>query len=457
MNGSLSMFYITDEMTYTASKMPDGQYDMITGHAGTGRASAGCRKDWNPSHIPFRHSLGGYEGDRTIECRQRTLTVKLRKDDDFSFLNVRIDICGAIWNAGCTIMREYYRNTGKTMTKGMLYSQLGDMRKHTPPWQLVYSQAVQQIADRILASYELFFTNIRKRKDGAKLKCSPPRCHKIRKQRSMTFKQHGKGFRFSGRGEVTIQGKRFRYYDSYDGLLEHIEVHTMTVKRNSLGEIFLYVTCPADTKGEIWGGRAAVGMDFGLKRFLTLSDGTVIDPPLWYREYLNEIRKLNRKFSRRHGGKPGEKWSKGYKKALEELARLHLKIANQRKDWFYKLARELYKRYHTICIEDLNMKAMQMHKNWGRKVSDLAYTEFVNILKNTAEKFKTTVVEIGPFFPSTKTCSNCGHVHEHMDLKDRIYVCEECGFTMDRDLNAAINILREGLRILEEEKAGKSA
>ena len=96
-------------------------------------------------------------------------------------------------------------------------------------------------------------------------------------------------------------------------------------------------------------------------------------------------------------------------------------------------------------------------RNWGRKVSDLAFSEFVKILESTAGKFRTTVVKIGTFFPSSKTCICCGHVHEHLELKDRVYVCEECGFTMDRDLNAAINILREGLRILEEEKAAEPA
>ena len=78
----------------------------------------------------------------------------------------------------------------------------------------------------------------------------------------------------------------------------------------------------------------------------------------------------------------------------------------------------------------------------------------MKILESTAGKFRTTVVKIGTFFPSSKTCR---HVHEHLELKDRVYVCEECGFTMDRDLNAAINILREGLRILEEEKAAEPA
>lgn len=415
------------------------------------------RRNWNPADIPFEHKLGKLQGQYLFERKQCTLTVKLRNDEDFAFLNVRIDICGAIWNAGCTLMREYYINTKKTMTKGMLYSQLAEMRKHTPSWQLVYSQTVQQIADRILAGYELFFTNIEKKKNGAKLKCSPPKCRKIRKQKSMTFKQYGKGFWFSGKGEVTIQGRKFRYYDSYDGLLEHVNVHTMTVKRNALGEIFLYITCAADTKGEIWGDRIAVGMDFGLKCFLTLSDGTVIESPQFFREYIRDVKKLNRALSRRQGGEPGEEWSKGYRKAQADLARLHLMISYKRRDWFYKLARELCKRYSIICIESLNMKAMQMHGNWGRKVSDLAYSEFIKILKSVAEKFMTRIVEIGTFFASTKTCSSCGHVKEDMELDDRTYVCEECGFTMDRDLNAAINILREGLRILSEETADKSA
>ena len=415
--------------------------------------------NWDPSLIDFKQELGKCELEFLFERKQCMLSVKLKNDEDFSFLNKRIDICGAIWNAGCTIMKEYYRLTGKTMSKALLYARLGEMRKHTPDWDLVYSQTVQQIADRIIAGYELFFTNLEKRKNGAKLKCSPPKCHKISKQKSMTFKQYGKGFYFTENGEVVIQGKKFRYFDSYDGLLTRVEVHTMTVKRNSLGEIFLYITCAADTKGEIWGGRTAVGMDFGLKRFLTLSDGTIIESPRFFMQYQKDIAKLNRELSRKQGGNKGEKWSRGYKKALKKLARLHLKIVNQRRDWFYKLARELCKRYSIICIEDLNMKAMQMHKNWGKKVSDYAFSEFVEILKNIAVKFETMVVEIWRFFPSTKTCNCCGHVNEKMDLDDRVFVCEVCGHTIDRDIGAAINILKEGLRQLkeEEEQAGNTA
>ena len=107
----------------------------------------------------------------------------------------------------------------------------------------------------------------------------------------------------------------------------------------------------------------------------------------------------------------GEKRGKEYKHVLKKLARLHVKIANQQRDWFYKLSRELCKRYSIICIEDLNMKAMQMHKNWGRKVSDLAYSEFVSILKSAVKKFGTRVVRVSRFFSNTRTSDEYGHVN----------------------------------------------
>ena len=103
------------------------------------------------------------------------------------------------------------------------------------------------------------------------------------------------------------------------------------------------------------------------------------------------------------------------------------------------------------------MKAMQMHRGWGRKVSDLAYSEFVEILEDMAPKFDTVIVRVNRFYCSTRTCNECGHVNGPMPLDVRTFVCEECGYEVDRDLGAAINILREGLRILEERKAGKPA
>ena len=139
-----------------------------------------------------------------------------------------------------------------------------------------------------------------------------------------------------------------------------------------------------------------------------------------------------------------KKGSNGRKKVRLQLAKLHIKTTNQRRDYFYKLSNQLVNNYDNIFIEDLNMKAMQMM--WGRKVSDLAFSEFVNILEH-----KANVTKIDRFFPSSKTCSNCGTVKKELDLKDRIYICGTCNIEIDRDLNASINIKRVGASTLAGE------
>ena len=126
------------------------------------------------------------------------------------------------------------------------------------------------------------------------------------------------------------------------------------------------------------------------------------------------------------------------------LARVHKKAANQRHDFHFKLARRLCLEYDTICIEDLNMKAMQ--RLWGKKISDLAFSDFVRILKYEASKFGTLIVEVGRYFASSQLCSSCGYQNSQVkDLSVRQWLCPKCGEMHDRDRNAAINILYEGL------------
>ncbi|GFK17411.1 hypothetical protein NHP190033_15870 [Helicobacter suis] len=122
-------------------------------------------------------------------------------------------------------------------------------------------------------------------------------------------------------------------------------------------------------------------------------------------------------------------------KAKIKLAKLHRKIKFLRTDFFYKLANHLAKQYAHVFIEDLNMKAMQML--WGRKISDLAFSEFAAILER-----KTQMHKIDRFYPSSKTCSSCGTLKEDLSLKDRVFNCHSCGLSFDRDLNASINIHR---------------
>jgi len=205
-----------------------------------------------------------------------------------------------------------------------------------------------------------------------------------------------------------------------------------------MGEFYIYITMEvATSRISVTTGKSA-GIDFGLKTFLTLSDNTEIESPLYHLKYLSEIKRLNRNLSTKKKG------SNGRKKARLKLAKLHARVANKRLDYFHKLSNQLAVEYDYIFIEDLNMDAMK--RLWGRKVSDLAFSMFVDILE-----YKMNVVKIDRFFPSTKTCSCCGYVLKELSLKVRTWTCPACQAEHSRDLNAAINIKRVGASTLAGE------
>jgi len=136
------------------------------------------------------------------------------------------------------------------------------------------------------------------------------------------------------------------------------------------------------------------------------------------------------------------KFSGGWKKARTVVTRIHQTVVNKRRDWFFKLAHELTDQYDQLFFEDLNMKGMRAL--WGRKVGDLARSEFMGILGYVASTKGKIVHLIDRFYPSSKTCFDCGHVYKELSIKEREWVCQSCGVIHDRDHNAALNIHREG-------------
>ncbi|MBN8563156.1 MAG: transposase [Leptolyngbya sp. UWPOB_LEPTO1] len=174
------------------------------------------------------------------------------------------------------------------------------------------------------------------------------------------------------------------------------------------------------------------GFDFGLKTFLTCSEGFKIESPLFFKQGLNAIRKACKQLSRKQKG------SKQREKARKHLVRQYEKIANQRRDWFWQLAHELTNQFDVLYFETLNLKGMQ--RLWGRKIQDLALREFLSILEWVAQKKGKLVEYRDPWFPSSKMCSKCGHVLESLDLKTREWRCPECNTLHDRDESAAKNI-----------------
>jgi putative transposase len=178
------------------------------------------------------------------------------------------------------------------------------------------------------------------------------------------------------------------------------------------------------------------GFDFGLRTFLTCSNGTKIESPQFLKQSLNAIKKASRNHSKKRNG------SANRERARLSLVRKHEDVTNRRSDWFWKLAHELTDKFDVLCFETLNLKGMQ--RLWGRKVSDLAFGEFLQILEWVAKKKGKFVIFIDQWYPSSKTCNHCGHVLKELDLNTREWRCPSCQSVNGRDENAAINICAVG-------------
>lgn len=217
------------------------------------------------------------------------------------------------------------------------------------------------------------------------------------------------------------------------------KIGTATISRNPSGQYFIsfIVHTNEQPKNIIDDVKISVsnslGFDFGLKHFLTLSDGRTVDSPEFFKHTLDKLAKEQRKLSKKQKG------SKNKEKQRIKVARVYQKISDQRQDFLHKLSTSIVKesQFDCFCFEDLNLKGMQ--KFWGRKVSDLSYYTFQQMMLYKAAKNGKKTIKIGRFEPSSQLCSKCGH-RQKMTLDKRTYVCPECGMTMDRDLNAAINI-----------------
>lgn len=364
-----------------------------------------------------------------------TFKYRLYRNDNTKYLDRAVDISGIIWNSCVALQRRYYRLTGKYIHKFALMKHIAK-RKKLPRyafWKLVDAQATQEIVERLDKSYQAFF---KYQKTKTVPERGKPGFRKVKEYRSFTLKQTG--WKLLGGNKVKILGRVYKFAKSRE--IEQA-VKTLTVKRDELGNFWVcFVMDGGQLPTPATSGRA-VGMDFGLKQFLSFSDDSKpIESPQFFKQGMKRIARLNKELSRKAKG------SQNRKDAKRRLAQAHIDIANQRKDWFFKLAHELTDRYDFIFLEDLNIQGMK--KLWGRKVSDLGFASFVEILQWVALKKGKVVGFVNRYFPSTKLCSACGYKNNHLGLSDRTWTCPDCGTMHDRDGNAAENICREGMSSL---------
>jgi putative transposase len=227
------------------------------------------------------------------------------------------------------------------------------------------------------------------------------------------------------------------------------KIKTVTVSKTSTNKYFVSIL--VDNQKELPKKKpvienTSIGLDMGVKTFVTLSNGKFFENNKYLRCNLKRLRVEQRKMSRRYK-KGAKEQSKSYMKQKLVVAKLHERIRSQREDYLHKTSTSIIRSFDTICLEDLNIKGMMKNKKLSLAISEVGWYKFKTMLEYKAKWYGKNIQYIGRFEPSSKTCSNCGHVFKELSLKDRLWTCQSCGTHHDRDVNAAINIKNFGLRL----------
>ena len=227
-------------------------------------------------------------------------------------------------------------------------------------------------------------------------------------------------------------------------------IKSATISRHASGKYYISLLCKEEIN-ELPKTNSAIGIDLGITDFAILSDGQKIDNHKFTSKMEKKLKREQRKLSKRallakNKGIPLSE-AKNYQKQKREVARLHEKVMNQRTDFLNKLSTEIIKNHDIICIEDLNVKGMLRNHKLARSISDVSWSSFVAKLQYKADWYGREIIKVDTWFPSSQICSECGHKDGKKSLDIREWTCPICHTHHDRDINASINILTEGLRI----------
>jgi len=331
------------------------------------------------------------------------------------------------WNYALNLCQETYKNTGKGLSRGYIQGLLPALKKEYEWLKDPYSQCLQVVALNLSTAYKNFFDK----------RAMLPRFKSKHGRQSISYPQNVKfdddSINLPKIGLVYCQRHR-----NFEG-----DIKTVTVSRNPDGKYFVSVLVDdGQANPELVPVGKAVGIDVGLTHFAITSDDSKFDNPRYLLKRQRNLKRKQQKLSRKKKG------SQNRNKARLAVAKVHSQIARGREDFLHKLSRKIVNENQVIAVENLKIKGMVKNHNLAKAISDVGWGMFCTMLKYKTESEGKQYIEIDRFFPSSKTCHLCLNRVDNLTLDVRAWTCKHCGTHHDRDVNAAINIRNEGLRIL---------
>jgi len=347
-------------------------------------------------------------------------------------LNYLLDLSRGVYNAALEQRINAYKETEKSTTYVLQSKHFGNLRRTDPDGLgLLNFTCMQQTLRRLDKAYSAFFRRVK-----AGEKAGFPRFKSSKRWKSLEF-THGDGckLRFDNTRRILLYIQnvgeiKIKYHRD---IPDNAKIKHVVVKCK-LDKWYVCFQVELPDPAIVTHSGPGVGIDVGLKSLLALSDGTLVDNPRWLRSSLAELRIKQRRLSRRKKG------SNRRRKATYQVAKLYEHITNQRLDFLHKTTRKLADTYSLIAIEDLNLSFMTRNHNLALSTHDASLGLFRQLLKSKVEETGSKVVAVNPAYTS-QMCSQCGEIVKK-DLSVRIHSCPYCNLTLDRDVNAAINILQ---------------
>lgn len=321
-----------------------------------------------------------------------------------------------------------YKENKKSVSVNSLINQLKDL-KNNPDYHWlreVNSQSLQSSLRNLDTAYQRFFKKLAK---FPRLKKKDRKQSAIFPQNNKVDFENGKFFCMKFR-----EGIKTKFHRTFEG-----RIKTCTISKTKTEKYFVSILveeqCSEVIQKKIETAKT-LGIDLGIKDFAVFSNGQKIKNPKFLNNKLKKLKRSQRKLSK------SQKGGKNRSKRKLTVAKQHEKISNSRQDFIHKVTRKIVDNqdYNSYAVEDLNINGMIMNRKLSRQISDLGWGMFLTILKYKAERVGKNLIKIDRFFPSSKTCSNCGNVFKELTLNIRNWKCECCGTNHDRDINAAINI-----------------